>query len=203
MVRWKYYEAPHFHELAFLFPPQSIWRARSFGAILTELRCSGKGARTLLDVGCGTGVLPKKIALKCPGIVIKAIDLSPHMINYARRAHSHPSIDYRIQSFWEEDGCYDRVTSTYCWYFFPLERAAKKLKKILNPNGCALIVATRGTPATRMHRRIFSSISGQDLRRPEEITGSLEDEGFSTEWRIVDRTEGSYLVVAALAPCER
>jgi len=198
MPRWKYYDAPDFHELAFAFPPQSIWRAHSFSAMVTELGCLGGETRTLLDVGCGTGVLTKMMALRRPRLAITAIDLSPHMVNYAKRVHSHPSIEYRTQDFWQENGSYDCVTSAYCWYFFPLESAARKLKSILNPKGSALIVATTGTPLTRMHRKIMSSISGQDLRRPQDITLSLDREGFSTEWRMVDRIEGSYLVVAIL-----
>jgi 2-polyprenyl-3-methyl-5-hydroxy-6-metoxy-1,4-benzoquinol methylase len=199
MPRWKYYDAPHFHELAFLLPPQSIWRANSFGAILAELGHLHRSTHTLLDVGCGTGVLAKRIALRYPDLTVKAIDLSPHMINYAKRVHFHSSIEYRTQCFWEENGKYDCVTSTYCWYFFPLDKAARKLRSILNPKGCALIVATTGTPVTRMHRRIFRSISGQDLCSPHEITLTLKRVGFSAEWRSVSKTEGSYLVVAVLA----
>jgi SAM-dependent methyltransferase len=199
MPRWKYYDAPHFHELAFLLPPQSIWRANSFKAVLTELGSLDRNIEALLDVGCGTGVLAKRVALAYPGMFIKAIDLSPRMVSYARRVHPHPSVDYRTQCFWEEGGEYDCVTSTYSWYFFPLEKAARKLRSVLKPKGCALIVATGGTPATRVHRRIFRPISGQGLLDPDDTTRSLLREGFSAEWHSVSRTEGSYLVRAVLA----
>jgi 2-polyprenyl-3-methyl-5-hydroxy-6-metoxy-1,4-benzoquinol methylase len=199
MFKPKYYDAPNLHELAFVFPPQSIWRGQAFSAILGELSSGVYVAKTLLDVGCGTGVLPKMIALKFSNLSVKAIDSSSHMIRYARRVHPHPSIDYEAMSFWDEKGTYDRVTSTYSWYFFPPDEAARKLRSVLNPGGNAFIVATKGTVFTRIHRRILKSISGQDLCHPDKISRSLEKEGFSTAWRMVNRTEGSFLVVAELA----
>jgi trans-aconitate methyltransferase len=199
MFKPKYYDAPYLHELAFVFPPQSIWRSQTFSAILSELSSGVHHAKTLLDVGCGTGVLPKMIALKYSHLSVKAIDSSSHMIRYARRVHPHPSIEYEAMSFWEENGTYDCVTSTYSWYFFPLHKAARKLRRMLNPGGNAFIVATKGTVLTRIHRRIFNSISGQDLCHPDKISGSLQQEGFSTTWRMVNKTEGSFLVVAELA----
>jgi 2-polyprenyl-3-methyl-5-hydroxy-6-metoxy-1,4-benzoquinol methylase len=201
MLTSKYYDAPSLYELAFALPPQSVWKANSFSAVLQELEVLDRGARSLLDIGCGTGILPKMIALRHPRLRIKAIDCSRHMIQYASRVHSHTSIEYRVQDFWEENGRYDRVTSTYSWYFFPPESAARKLKSVLSPGGCALIVDTRETPITRTQRRIFGFLSGQFLSiyKPEEVSRTLEREGFSTTWRTVDRREGSYLVVARLA----
>ncbi len=170
----------------------------AFRAVLSELDGTGGETWTLLDVGCGAGVLSKMIALEYPRARIKAIDSSLQMIEYARRVHSYPSVHYHTQSFWDETGSYDIVTSAYCWHFFPLEDAAAKLKSIMRPSGRALIVATRGTPITRAHKRLFRVLSTQalSLHQPEDLSQSLEREGFSVEWKILDRTEGSYIVAA-------
>jgi len=140
------------------------------------------------------------IALKNPQCDIKAIDSSPYMVQYARKVHGHPSLDYVTQSFWEESGTYDLVTAAYCWHFFPLSSAAEKLKSILRPRGCALIVATGETLLTRVHRHIFRVFSNEllSLYSPGKLSESLKRTGFSVEWRGVDRMEGSYLVVARL-----
>lgn len=200
MVISKQYRAPHLYELAFAFPPQGRWRAHAFGAILKELGQLDKSRRDFLDIGCGAGVLSKMIALKNPRSNIKAIDSSSYMVEYARKFHGHPSLDYVAQSFWDETGTYDMVTAAYCWHFFPLRSAAEKLKSILRPKACALIVATRETPLTRIHRRLFHIFSNETLSlySPEELCESLEEKGFCVEWRGVDRSEGSYLVVARL-----
>lgn len=194
------YRAPHLYELAFAFPPQGRWRARAFGAILKELGRLDRSGGSLLDIGCGAGVLSKMIALKNPRSNIKAIDSSPAMVQYAKKIHCHPSLDYVAQSFWDETGTYDVVTAAYCWHFFALGSAAQKLKSILRPRGCALIVATRETLVTRTHRRLFHILSNETLflYSPEQLSESLEKRGFSVEWRGVDRLEGSYLVVARL-----
>jgi len=200
MLTSRYYRAPHLYELAFTLPPQGVWRGRAFGAVLNELEKLDSRDRNLLDVGCGAGVLAKMIALRNPRTRIKAIDSSYHMVRYARKFHDHPSVDYAVQSFWKENGTYDAVTAAYCWHFFPLTRAALKLKSILKPGGRALIVATRETPITRIHRCLFRILSPQTLSLywPKELSESLEKEGFSVRWRTVDSIEGSYLVVARL-----
>lgn len=194
------YRAPHLYELAFVIPPQGRWRARSFGAILKELGQMKRSGRDLLDVGCGAGVLSKMIALKYPQCNIKAIDSSPYMVQYARKVHGHPGLDYVAQSFWDETGTYDLVTAAYCWHFFPLASAAEKLKSLLRPKGRALIVATRETLLTRTHKRLFHILWNEtlSLHSPEELSESLKKNGFSVRWRGVDRLEGSYLVEARL-----
>lgn len=200
MLASRYYRAPHLYELAFSLPPQSVWRARAFEAILSELEQLGSHDGDLLDVGCGAGVLAKMIALRSPDICIKAIDSSPYMVRYARKFHAHASVDYAVRSFWDENGTYDAVTAAYCWHFFPLDDAALKLKSILRVEGRAFIVATRETPITRIHRCLFGVLSPQTLSlyRPKQLSESLQKQGFSVEWRMVDRIEGSYLVVARL-----
>lgn len=200
MIVSKQYRAPHLYELAFAIPPQGRWRARAFGAILKELGQLDRSGRSLLDIGCGAGVLSKMMALRNPQCNIKAIDSSPYMIQYAKKIHGYPSLDYVTQSFWDETGTYDLVTAAYCWHFFPLSSAAEKLKSILRPRGCALIVATRETVLTRIHRRIFHIFSNEalSLYSPEQLSESLKRKGLSVEWRGVDRLEGSYLVVARL-----
>jgi 2-polyprenyl-3-methyl-5-hydroxy-6-metoxy-1,4-benzoquinol methylase len=197
----KYYHAPHLYELAFKLPPQNRWRGAAYRAVVNGLGGTDGETWDLLDVGCGAGVLSKMIALEYPRARIRAIDSSLQMIEYARRAHPHPSIYYRAQSFWDETGSYDRVTSAYCWHFFPLEEAAAKLRSIMRPAGRALIVATKGTPVTRVHRRFFRFLSTEALalHQPEDLSRSLKKEGFSAEWKMLDRTEGSYIVAARMA----
>jgi ubiquinone/menaquinone biosynthesis C-methylase UbiE len=200
MLTSRYYHAPHLYELAFVLPPQRIWRARAFKAILEETNRLDIGPQYLLDIGSGAGVLAKMIALQNPCTKIKAIDSSCHMAEYARKIHGHPSVEYVAQSFWDEDGEYDVVTAAYCWHFFPLPKAALKLKEILKAGGNAFIVATTETPVTRMHRRMFTALSSSAFRlhSPEDLAESLKREGFSVRWRHIDRWEGSYLVAARL-----
>jgi len=45
----------------------------------------------VLDAGCGTGALADRLADKCPGIELVAVDLSPSMLNLARSRRVWPA----------------------------------------------------------------------------------------------------------------
>ena len=48
-------------------------------------RCVPSTSRRILELGCGTGELSKKILKRCPNAQIIALDYSPRMIEFARK----------------------------------------------------------------------------------------------------------------------
>jgi 2-polyprenyl-3-methyl-5-hydroxy-6-metoxy-1,4-benzoquinol methylase len=59
--------------------------AREAPAIAANLRQLNRQARTVLDVGCGTGEHAKR--LTADGFLVDGIDLDPVFIRLARRKH--------------------------------------------------------------------------------------------------------------------
>lgn len=102
--------------------------------------------RSVLDAGCGAGrLLPVLAGLGCEA---EGVDLSPEMI---RRAHEdHPEFETRVASLTAlpyPDASFDGVLSWYSTIHTTmpeLTRAATELRRVLRPEGVALIAFQRG-----------------------------------------------------------
>jgi len=97
--------------------------------------------RTVLDAGCGTGYLSKKLHDR--GARVIGIDFSERMIEIAR-AH-HPDIDFRVDSCTElatiEDEYFDLVIANYVLMDTPdLHGTLHAFHRVLKPDGVAVLV---------------------------------------------------------------
>ncbi len=103
---------------------------------------------TILEIGCGTGVLANKLALKGSDII--AIDKNFNMINYAMQnypSEAEVKLIYQMGSIFDfpvEDKSKDIIISTFLLSELrPLEQQIflRKAWKILKPNGRFFIAA--------------------------------------------------------------
>jgi SAM-dependent methyltransferase len=97
--------------------------------------------RTVLDAGCGTGYLSKK--LRDRGALVTGIDFSERMIAIARGLN--PGIDFRVDSCSElatiDDGHCDLVIANYVLMDTPDLRATMDaFSRVLKPGGVAVLV---------------------------------------------------------------
>jgi SAM-dependent methyltransferase len=97
--------------------------------------------RTVLDAGCGTGYLSKKLHDR--GARVTGIDFSERMIEIAR-AHN-PDIDFRVDSCAElrtlDDEHFDLVFANYVLMDTPdLRGTLHAFHRVLKPNGVAVLV---------------------------------------------------------------
>lgn len=96
----------------------------------------GKPGTAWLDLGTGTGVLPRMLASE--GAEITALDISENQIAEAIRLSKGFNITYRVASA-EENGCptgaYDAVTAVQCFWYFDRERMKTEIKRLLKPGG--------------------------------------------------------------------
>ena len=97
--------------------------------------------KTVLDVGCGTGLMADVIA-KAGAKRVVAIDFSPDAIKTAQEAHKHPNLLYKVENVKKHKDLYDIVISlgTLEHMDKPFE-ILKLLKKHLNPGGTILITS--------------------------------------------------------------
>jgi ubiquinone/menaquinone biosynthesis C-methylase UbiE len=96
---------------------------------------------TVLDAGCGTGYLSKK--LRDQGAHVTGIDFSERMITIAR-AHN-PDMDFRVDSCSElrtlDDGHFDLVIANYVLMDTPdLHGTLHAFHRVLKPHGVAVLV---------------------------------------------------------------
>ena len=109
---------------------------------ITELGLCKSGQR-VLDLGTGTGVLPRNM-YSC-GADWTACDISPEQIEQARRlaGESGMKIDFRAESTEQLDfpeGSFDVITACQCFWYFDHKTVAPRLFKWLRPDGRLLIL---------------------------------------------------------------
>ena len=101
----------------------------------------------VLDVGTGTGVLPRN--LYSHGGIWTATDISAEQIAQARRMSEGMAIDYRVVSVEDLDfpsRSFDVVTACQCFWYFRHERVAPKLHRLLAPGGRLLVMSMAWLP---------------------------------------------------------
>lgn len=96
-----------------------------------------------LDLGTGTGVLPRnmyKYGAKWIGT-----DISPEQIDQARMLADAANMNIEFQAVSTEDidfpdEAFDVITACQCFWYFDHEKVMPKLSKLLKPNGRLLIL---------------------------------------------------------------
>lgn len=97
-----------------------------------------------LDIACGTGDLTFLLAQKYPLGTITGLDITPRMIDLAKRKNKYSNINFVIgdmHSLPFADSVFDIVTGGYALRNAPsLERALKEVHRVLKPGGTALFL---------------------------------------------------------------
>lgn len=133
------------HEYAKLAPRYDIRWKTYIDASVREARCSLLLAAgdSVLDVGCGTGVLLAELAREIPGVRLAGIDLSNEMLEVARR---RLGTDVELKEASAEalpfgDATFDAVVSTSVFHYIrEPQRALQEMRRVLKPGGRLVIV---------------------------------------------------------------
>jgi ubiquinone/menaquinone biosynthesis C-methylase UbiE len=140
--------------------------------------------RTLLDLGCGTGLLGERIHRELPGTQILGCDFSHGMLRQA--------VEHRDDCAWWTqadamrlpfpESCFDAIVSTESFHWFPDQAAAlSECFRVLVPGG-RLLVALVNPPiealSDAMH--LGSRIIGEPFYWPtrQRMRALLETAGF-------------------------
>jgi ubiquinone/menaquinone biosynthesis C-methylase UbiE len=124
--------------------------------VLRALR--GDGARRILDVGCGTGILAKRIQREMGSEAeVIGCDWSAGMLERAaarNRRVGWLQADAAGLPFGE--GVFDAVVSTEAFHWFPDQKAAlREFKRVLRPGGAVHIALVN--PNTRLGARVLAA----------------------------------------------
>ena len=110
----------------------------------TMARLSPGPADTLLDVGCGSGVLLEAVCAAFPGVVAKGVDPSPEMLDVARRKLPGrvELTEGRAEDLPFPDASFDLVVSCSSLRFWqkPLQ-AMGEIARVLKPTGRVVVTA--------------------------------------------------------------
>ncbi|MBI5554569.1 MAG: methyltransferase domain-containing protein [Elusimicrobia bacterium] len=104
--------------------------------LLAEL--PNEGLPNILEIGCGTGYYTHLLRHKYPQSKIKALDISPKMVAWAKDKLTAENIDFVVADaeeteFTEE---YNLITANAVFHWFgDLEKTIPRYKKVLRANG--------------------------------------------------------------------
>jgi len=141
------------------------------------VRAAGlRRGQSVLDVGCGTGVVAREAASAVGDAgSVTGLDRNEGMLAVARRLAPH--IDWR-RGLAEElpfaDSSFDRLLSQFALMFFDDRTAAlREMRRVLKPGGCILVAVwdsldrTPGYAAmVRLLHRLFGTPAADALRAP-------------------------------------
>lgn len=125
---------------------RDIYPRKFYKKIINRGLCIG--GQSVLDLGTGTGVLPRN--LYSYGAKWTATDISDHQIGQARRLSQGMNIEYHALA--TEDICFasdsfDVITACQCFWYFDHERVAPNLFRMLRPGGRLMILYMAWLPA--------------------------------------------------------
>ena len=179
---------------------------------------------TVLDVGCGAGLLSEALAKE--GASVVAMDLAPELIKVAKlhRLESGVSVDYRLQSVEslaaEAPGSFDAITCMEMLEHVPDPAAIiTACATLLKPGGQLFLSTLNRTPAAFALAIVGAEYVArllpkgthhyQDFIKPAELAAWLRDAGLQLEdvsglayepWRngarLISRTDVNYLACA-------
>ncbi len=194
-----YYALPRLRELAFSGPPLQRWREKSVKGIFHILKNSGIKKGKLLEVGCGAGFLARKLGVHFPSLNILAIDISPELINWAKRRKNPPNVNFMVQDFLNFEGEFDVVISMEV---MPVigglgDKFLDQFAKVTKPGGLLILTHLRPNIYTRLYRKFWKAFRIGEIvgEHPEEFLKKVEKRGFSGYYYSLDYLEGKYMVV--------
>jgi len=118
---------------------RDIYPQEFYDKIIARGLCA-KG-QTVLDLGTGTGVLPRN--LYAHGAEWIGVDISENQIKYAKMLSSHTDIEYYampVEEICFPDNSFDVVTACQCFWYFDHEKIASNLYRMLKPDGKILVL---------------------------------------------------------------
>ena len=111
-----------------IYPPAFYEKLRELGI--------GLPGQHILDLGTGTGVLPR--AMQGSGARFTGADISPEQLAMARELSQGMDIEYILSAAEDIDfppGTFDAAMACQCFFYFDREKVMPKLHEALKPGG--------------------------------------------------------------------
>lgn len=154
--------------------------------LISRIKATGKDFRNILEIGCGTGFLTGLLIENFPRADILAVDISPQMIEAAKRRFvSFPAVSYLVAD--GENlrfrGSFDLITSSAVFQWFnSYSRPFADYYRLLKDDGC-FIFNTLGEKTFKELAYALTSLGGTSRKDTfinfRELEGVLAACGFT------------------------
>ena len=148
----------------------------------------------VIDIGCGTGNLIKKMASQISDAYIEGVDFSPTMVSIARKKNKNLISEGKVNivegdfnTLPHQNESFDKVCSVNTIYFWPNpEIIAQKMSKILKPDGFVVIALEdiEQLKQRNLNPNVFR------LYKTEKVKDLLSESGFRKDVDIKTKTNG-------------
>ncbi|MFI7529724.1 class I SAM-dependent methyltransferase [Nocardia salmonicida] len=141
--------------------------------IATDTDTRTADSATVVDLGTGPGKLLSQLATRRPDLRLHGIDLSPHMIEIARRTLAGQTVELAVADVAElphPDNSIDFAVSSLSMHEWPdLPAAVTELRRVLRPGGGAGIYDFRFTRTRQIQHAlggVFGAVDTEAVRLP-------------------------------------
>ncbi len=119
----------------------------------------GKESQKVIDIACGTGTQAILIARK--GHLVTGVDISPDMINRARKKGSSIKVSFEINdasNIRYPDSTFDSAIISFALHDMPhtmRQKVVKEMERIVKPNGMLIFADYRGRSCDLIRKCIY------------------------------------------------
>ena len=99
--------------------------------------------RKVVDLGCGTGALTRKLAMRKANVI--GVDPSKELLHHANalnmaKNYNIPYVQGTSEDTGLQDSQFDIVTVMRAWHWFDREKAIQEIKRILKAKGTLIVI---------------------------------------------------------------
>ncbi|MFB3164219.1 class I SAM-dependent methyltransferase [Neobacillus sp. 179-J 1A1 HS] len=133
--------------------------------------------KKVADIGCGTGALTRKIAMRKANVT--GVDPSKEMLQYAvelnkSKNYNIPYLQASSENTGLDDSQFDMVTVMRAWHWFDREEAIAEIKRILKAKGTLIVIDSGFLAGPAVVEKTFEVLS-------KYVSGGLKPAGTKSE----------------------
>jgi ubiquinone/menaquinone biosynthesis C-methylase UbiE len=145
--------------------------------------------RKVADIGCGTGALTRKMAMRKANVI--GVDSSKELLKYANelnrsKNYKIPYMQASSESTGLQDSQYDIVTVMRAWHWFDRVKAILEIKRILKAKGTLMVIDSgflSGSPVVAKTFKVLNRyVSGGLKPAGAKAESKQRINGFPIEW---------------------
>jgi ubiquinone/menaquinone biosynthesis C-methylase UbiE len=145
--------------------------------------------KKVADIGCGTGALTRKIAMRKADVtgVDPSIELLQHAVALNKsKNYNIPYLQGTAENTGLDDFQFDMVTVMRAWHWFDRDEAMTEIKRILKAKGILIVIDSgflAGTSVVEKTLAVLSKyVSGGLKPAGTKAESNLRINGFPAEW---------------------